>query len=75
MDKSKSIRVLVTESLLTPQCTNSRNECFSIECQDESEAKFWRQCWFGLSVIARHLFRLADAIVFDALVNWSSQLT
>ena len=43
MDKSQSIWVLVTEAYLTLQCTNSRDTCFSNECQDKSEAKFWRE--------------------------------
>ena len=49
MDKFKSIWVLVTEALLTPQCTISRDACFSIECQGESEAHvlFGAKSWLG----------------------------
>ena len=36
----KFVWVLETEALLTPQCTNSRDRCFSIECQSERELIF-----------------------------------
>ena len=47
----KFVWVLVTQALLTPQCTNLRDTCFSIECQGESEAQvlFGAKTWLGLN--------------------------
>ena len=39
---------LETEALLTPQCTKSKDACFSIECQSESDLIF---SWFKFTII------------------------
>ena len=54
-----SIWVLITETLLTPQCTKSRDTCLSIESPSESEGKdSWVEVAWWYS-----------PMVFNALVN------
>ena len=72
-------RVLETEALLnlkykTIRETNSQT-CCSFVCPNSTEANSLVLEGTACVEMSRKLFRMADAITSDALVNWGSQLT